>query len=885
MDWLERISEKLLGLDRGFFSAEGELHLHFDPHWPGPLIGGPMWLRFVGGLIIVALLWLLLRRREQNAGLRRAEQILMAVVVAFYFALIDGALAWNLSLAAGALFLVFYVYRREGRSPGVRISLGVLRSALIAFVLMLLNNPVLTRIRTITEPSVVAVLVDVSQSMQVRDIQPSADSSGPSRLEGVVDLLTGENRQLLNRLAKVHTLRIFTFDQNAHPLGVMPGVADKAAAAADPGAENSLVTALQKLEADGASTQVVPSILTVLDELQGQRLAGVVVITDGRDTPSQPPPELAKTLESYGIRVYPIAVGSDQHPHNIEVQSVAVQDSAFKGDIVNVRAVIRATGYEANHPVRLKLTDKRTGLALRGPDGRPVTKTINLSDDRPTEQELLFKPDETGSLTINVEAEKQAGEVNEKDNALTAQVNVLDAQIAVLYVEGYPRWEYRYVKNEMIRDKTVDISCLLTSADPTFAQEGDPKRERKGDPDPTHSDFPGPLTRFPESVEELKPYDVILFGDVDPRQFTDRQLQLISDFVSKMGGGFGMIAGPHWSPIAYRNTPIESILPVAISRVQTEDPTAVYDQGFRPVLTREGSDSSIFRFFADRDENDKYLKESLQPLFWYCRGVIAKPAIGIVLAEHPSDIGPDGHKAPLLVVSQFGAGRTLFSAFDDSWRWRFYTGESVFDTYWVEQLRYLARGRLGKKHLSFVADRQTYELGHQVRLRLAVMDANLLQQLPAELLVQVRDHNGQVTRVEKLQKQPGQNDYTTSFAADRVGHFSVKLPPIVGDADKLDASIDIIEPRLELSDPRVDRASLALLARETAPPVAGAPADFAKPIAFEEARAKLPGLIQSAAKTTQIPLDQPLWNVPAAMVIFMLLLTAEWVLRKAYGML
>ncbi len=721
-----------------------------------------------------------------------------------------------------------------------------------------------------------AVLVDVSQSMQVRDVQPSADASGPSRLEAVVDLLTGDNRQLLNRLAKVHTLRFFTFDQNSHPLGVVPGTTDKAAKAVDPNSENTLVVALQKLEADGASTQVVPSVLSVLDELQGQRLAGVVVITDGRDTPSQPPPELAKTLQSYGIRVYPIAVGSDQAPHNIEVQSVAVQDSAFKGDIVNVRAVIRATGYEPNHPIRLKLTDKRTGLPLRGADGRPVTKTFNLADDRPVEEELLFKPEDIGPLTINVEAEKQAGEVNEKDNVLPAQLSVLDARIAVLYVDGYPRWEYRYIKNEMIRDKTVDISCLLTSADQTFAQEGDPP----------HEGFPGPITRFPESIEELMPYDVILFGDVDPRQFTDRQLQLVSDFVSKSGGGFGMIAGPRWSPLAYRNTPIESILPVSISRVQTEDPTAVYDQGFRPVLTREGSDSSIFRFFAERDENEKYLKESLQPLFWYCRGVIAKPAIGIVLAEHPADIGPDGHKSPLLVVSQFGAGRTLFSAFDDSWRWRFYTGESVFDTFWVEQLRYLARGKkLGQRRLTFTADRQTYELGHQVRLRLAVMDAALLQQLPAELLVQVKDDKGQVIRAEKLQKQPGQNDYTSSFAADRVGHYSVKLPPIVGDADTMDASIDIIEPRLELSDPRVDRASLAALARETAPPVAGAATDFAKPIPIEEARAKLPGMIQSAAKTTQIPLDQPLWNVPAAMVIFMLLLTAEWVLRKVYGML
>jgi uncharacterized membrane protein len=543
-----------------------------------------------------------------------------------------------------------------------------------------------------------------------------------------------------------------------------------------------------------------------------------------------------------------------------------MQDSAFKDDIVNARVVVRGTGYESNHPVRLTLTDRRTGLPLHGPDGRSVAKTINLPDDRPVEEELLFKPHDVGPLEIKVEAEKQPGEVDEQDNIRTAHLSVLDARIAVLYVDGYPRWEYRYIKNEMIRDKTVDISCLLTSADQTFAQEGDPP----------HDGFPGPITRFPESIEELMPYDVILFGDVDPRQFTDRQLQLISDFVSRKGGGFGMVAGSKWSPIAYRNTPIEAILPVNISHVQPEDPTAVYDQGFRPILTKEGADSSIFRFFADRQENQKYLKDDLQPLFWYCRGITAKPAIGIVYAEHPTDIGPDGHKAPLLVVSQFGAGRTLFSAFDDSWRWRFYTGESVFDTFWVEQLRYLARGKkLGERRLTFSADRQTYELGQQVRLRLAVMDPALLQELPPELIVQVKDDQEQVIAMEKLQRQSGQTDYTASFAADRVGRFAVKLPPIAGDAGNMDASIDIIEPRLELADPRVNRSSLNTLATET----------FGQSVAFEQAREKLPGLIPSAARTTLLPLDQPLWNIPAALVIFVLLLTSEWILRKVYGML
>ena len=543
-----------------------------------------------------------------------------------------------------------------------------------------------------------------------------------------------------------------------------------------------------------------------------------------------------------------------------------MEDSAFKGDIVNAKVVVRATGFEPNHPVHLRITDRRTGTPLRDPEGRPVEKTVSLPDDQPSEQELLFKPEQVGQLELKIEADRQPGEIDEEDNIRTAQLSILDARIAVLYVEGYPRWEYRYIKNEMIRDKTVDISCLLTSADQGFAQEGDP----------AHEGFPGPITRFPESIEELMSFDVVLFGDVEPRQFTDRQLQLVADFVAHHGGGFGMIAGPQSSPAAYRNTPIESVLPVNISHVTPDDPTGVFDQGFRPVLTKEGSDSSIFRFLADREANAKYLKNDLQPLFWYCRGITPKPGVGVVYAEHPTDVGPDGHRAPLLVLSHFGAGRALFSAIDDSWRWRFYTAENVFDTYWVQQLRWLARGKkLGQRRLTFTADRQVYDLGQQVRLRLGVLDPVLLEQLPPEINVQVRDDKDRPVRMEKLQRQAATADYVGSFAADRVGRFAIKLPPVAGDASNLDTNLEVIEPRLELADPRINTVSLSSLASET----------FGQVVPFEKARTVLPGLISSAARTTLIPLDMPLWNAPLAMLIFVLLITAEWVLRKVFGML
>ena len=253
-----------------------------------------------------------------------------------------------------------------------------------------------------------------------------------------------------------------------------------------------------------------------------------------------------------------------------------------------------------------------------------------------------------------------------------------------------------------------------------------------------------------------------------------------------------------------------------------------------------------------------------------------KPGVGEPYAEHPGETGPDGRKAPLLVMGRFGAGRTLFSAIDDSWRWRFYTGEGVFDVYWIQQLRYLARSKkLGQRRLTFTANRPAYEQFEQVRLNLRVLDPVLLQQLPEAIDVEMVDEQGQTVRRDRLLKQEGQaENYSASFAADRVGRFTMRVAPVAGDAAALDLPVEVMVPRLELAQPQVDRQLLTRLAAET----------LGQPVAFAEARAKLPQVIPSAAKVIPIQSSEPLWDAPLAMWIFVLLITAEWVLRKVFGM-
>lgn len=795
---MNRFFEILLGLNSGFFDRTdgGELSLRFHPNWP--------------------------------------------------FAEILGNATWNLLLIVAAITLVLWVYRREGKTRRWRTVLGAARLTILLMLITLLNRPSLTLTRARVEPSVLAVLVDDSVSMRVRDVEATGSAERQSRLDAAIELLTARDAALLKALGAMHELRYFRFDREAVAIDLADGL-----------------TPLRELEPRGASTAVAEAVRSALAELQGQNLAGVVVLTDGKDAPSRADAAALESVKQSGVAIYPIPIGGGQEPRNVEVQSVVAQDVAFAGDIANIVAVVRAVGADGPQQVRLRLTD-RNGNPVLNPDGRPVTASAEILPDQPTEVELQLETIDPGTLELLVEAEPDPAEIDADDNRRPVQIEVIDSKIAVLYVDGYPRWEYRYLKNQLIRDSTVDTSVLLTSADPTFAQEGD-----------------RPIQRFPVTIDELLDYDVVVFGDVSPQQFSDGQLQLLEAFVGDKGGGFGMIAGPRDSPWSWRGTPVERLLPVEVVAEPSPAQDAVgatIAEGYRPVLTDAGRESGMFRFEAERAANEEFLRTGIQPLFWHADGLVAKPGVGEVLAQHPSASAPDGRPAPLLVAGRYGAGRTVFDAMDETWRWRYYTGEQVFDTFWVQQLRYLARGRkLGQRRMTLSVQRPSYELGEQVQVELRLLDPALSRQLPDRLDLEVRDEQGRPVQTSHLIRRGEGAEaerYTASIPAQRIGNFSVVLPPMTGENRELTAPMIVQVPQLELDRPIVDRDNLQRLAEDTG----------GRLVSLNEARS-LPEIIPNVARRIPIVSEQSLWDAPLALALFALLITAEWVGRKVAGLI
>ena len=233
------------------------------------------------------------------------------------------------------------------------------------------------------------------------------------------------------------------------------------------------------------------------------------------------------------------------------------------------------------------------------------------------------------------------------NNQVTGSTTCWMPRFDVLYVEGYPRWEYRYLKNELIREKSVRVATLLLSADEGFAQEGS-RRRAQGSPDRKT----WAITRFPDTAEEMRKYDVLLIGDVDPTFFSPTQMRLILDFVRKDGGGLGWIAGTQFNPDAYKGTPLDVLLPIIPD--DPNHPTLLNppNEGFDLVMTPAGKESGLFRFENDPAVNEHQLAPNPE-MYWY------KPVLGLqpaaeVLAVHPTRT-EGGMPVPLIVTERYAA--------------------------------------------------------------------------------------------------------------------------------------------------------------------------------------------------------------------------------------
>lgn len=792
--------------------------------------------------------------------------------------------SWIIAIAAISVAIgVTWIYRRDGQSLNLRqrLTLTVLRLLAFVVILAMLTELSLTVERT-GLPSI-AVMIDTSASMSLQDQYPTGSAAAnlakqislqpgrdAHRLALTQDVLTRNQGQFLKDLQRNHQVKIYRFSESASMLdsgnldatdGIHETVVDSDQTDATTGSANITVkpklppfeaalAEITALHADGDQTRPAPAVKKVLADLRGTPPAALILFTDGVASVSEVDKlsTVAESVRRKGTQLHIVGVGSDESSKDLLIYDTLVDEVAFVGDPMLFKAKVKSFGYAGK-----KLTLR---LRKEGEDTVLVSQDIKApADGQPQKVELSYTSSKPGELDLILEVVPQSDETNKQNNAETRHVSVREEKIRVLLVDSVPRYEFRYLKQLFERDKATELSTLLQDADVEYSQE-----------DKTA------LERFPVKKEDLAKFDVILFGDLNPSLLGTSVLENLRDFVREKGGSIVFIAGPQADPVAFNGTPLESLLPFEPADVRVPSPDAPAYESFHPVLTLEGQKgNSLFRL-GDGEAESLRIWNSLPSLYWFVEIPKLKPGAR-VFAEHPLKSGSNG-RLPIIMLQQVGAGKVLYHATDESWRWRFRRGDLYYGRYWIQAIRYLSRGRLiGKDRTAELSvDQLVYQRGQPVTLRVRFVDEKFLPADPNGVTVMV-DHKGegrQPVKLTRLRESPTMFEGQLARLADGSYHAWISQPAFNEAPPSTDFRVEA--PLRELQRRGMDKSDLQLAAKQS----------NGRLYSLENVDT-LPGEIPLG---TPIPLQTdnpiPLWNRWEVLSLFAMLLSSEWMLRKRW---
>jgi hypothetical protein len=784
-----------------------------------------------------------------------------------------------LILIPAVIVLTFLVYRREGRtaSRGMKFFLGTLRAILILLALVILFEPILTVDREYPRESHIALVVDESLSMGLVDAVSDPEKKAElAWATGITErkarnLSAGEetdvnslrridivNRALSNtslfedsgkkvdlaaKLSKKFTVKLFSFAATAK-LAPLPVKIE--------------------LKNTFTSTAIGDSLTAVLNAMRGHQLAAIVLVSDGCSNVGTDPIAVSKIFLERGLAVpvYTVAPGVAGEPRDIELVDIEAPEAVQARDYAVFDVVLKSKGLEGES-ISVVLSEV----------GREVAEeNIVLESEKEQRVALRYKPLHPGEYLCTVSTPVLPGEIVKENNKLSHLLKVVDEKTRVLFVDNYPRWEYRKLKNALIRDHSVEAWCFLQSADPDFPQECTAGLE--------------PLVELPRTMQELCKYDVVIFGDVDPfgagfsnvPGVAEEIHRNIVSFVEEVGGGFTLIAGKRDSPKRYRMTELMKILPVVLEDQELLSmDISLRTEPFRLKVTPQGRDHPIMKLDHDSQKNLNLWEDpdgsgdGLAGLYWFYPVKRAKSS-ATVLAVHPRESNKYGN-LPVITVQPCGRGRSLFVATDETWSWRYIVGDKYFYTFWRAAIRYLRGGKLvGGKRFTVKTDKPKYSIGETVKITARMLDQDYRPLADPSCPANIAGPHAEEMQVQMkaMAERPG--TFETEFKPDDVGFYKIVVgSELFGDErDRGFASFAVHVPVKEFENPMIDKKVLETLAANTK--------GVFVPITEIQ---RLPDVITARGTTYAYETkEDELWDSPLAILLFVGVIATEWLVRK-----
>lgn len=724
----------------------------------------------------------------------------------------------------------------------------------------------------------------------VRQQIDQAQNISRAELARTVLLGTDEHSNgLLSQLEQRYMIKLYRFDESVESLDAQayrqsPLTGEQVmledAAADDPHMVSDLAGALAKVNED----------------IPAARLAGVLVISDGRHNAVEPVSPQAQQVARAAV-MNSVVVGSRNSPPDASVLDVDAPQTLFLDDTATFRVTLKLDA----------LAGRSVTVKLLGDDDQVIDrKTIKVSPNQSrADMRFEHRPRHQGVHEYQVVIEPVDGEIIQSNNRRLARLAVTDERTRLLLIEGRPRWEYRYLRNLLTsRDESVFMQYVLLEPDQIKGQNPPPRvaasvSRPKDQPE---------ATALPESEAEWMKFDIILLGDVTPGELSADQQQMIRRFVEQRGGTLIVIAGPRGMPHAFGGAPLAELLPVTVETTdqwQGEAP----EMKFELALTDSGRTHPIMQQSKTVAEH-LAIWQSMPRMYWRHPTTGAREGATVLAFAMPSPkpalFEGNGGSAEMsadqlmqqrrqfqsdhaLILSQnLGLGQTMMLTFDRTWRWRYRVGDRYHHRFWGQVFRWATAGKLraGTELVRLGTDRLFYSPTQPVQVQAKLIDMQRKPISNAQVAVNIFDGE-QLVRSQSLQPT---DTATGRYEADlgtlppgrkyRIELQSDRARQILSQQNVTDAvQTEIVvgqdfAPPAELLDLSADRSLLGRVARLTG----------GRLLEVDELDQATEGFGVGVEEYEQMH-HQSLWDAWPLLVVMMLFGAAEWTLRKRVGLI
>ncbi len=732
--------------------------------------------------------------------------------------------SWLLLLVGvAALCLTLFMYwRTPGKIGALQKTLLVgLRLGALAVVLFCLARPVLMIATVVPQQNFLGILVDDSRSMQIADVD------GVPRSTFVDQTFGPEGSPLLADLADRFKLRFFRFSKDVERLHDMSA-----------------------LSYTGSRTDLGGALERARQELSGVPLAGLVLVSDGAHNADNVLTESLLRLRAEGVPVHAVGLGREEFEKDIEIRRVETPRAVLLGSSVAVDVMVAHRGFRGQ-TIQVNVED--AGRIVSSEDVRLPR------DGELTTVRLHFTVSEAGPRRFRFVVPPRPDELVSENNAREALVHVENSRAKILYFEGEPRFEVKFLRRAVAGDDNIQLVTLQRTAEDKYLRlEVDDEDELAG--------------FFPKTREELFQYRGLILGSVEASSFSHDQLDMIEEFVSQRGGGLLMLGGRlSFAEGGYGGTPVADALPVVLPP-EGAPPEPIFAE-VKVQLTPFGRSHPATRLAGTIDESaERWLTLPALSMLNPIRTV--KPGASTLLTGVPED-GSDPYV--VLAYQRYGRGKALVLPVQDSWIWQMHADipleDETHETLWRQLLRWLVSYVPPQVTASTASDQVAP--GESVTITTLVSDSSFMAMNDVQVTAYATTPSGAVRELPMEWNVERDGEYRAALIPDEEGLYDIRVEARQGGVELGSdrTYVDATQLATEYFDAEMHASLLRRIADETGGHFyTGETADaLAEDVSFTESG-------------TTVYEEKDLWDMPALFLLLLALVAGEWSIRRWRGL-